>query len=342
MTNFLCIINKEMHHYFYDKLRGVCRRICRSGIWSSSETIYKEGLDGFGVYADAGGSIHLLCTNHAHEIVYLLYKNNAWHKCIITKNRADVKPLAFRIASAQGQLQLFCSAAYNDATILIHSVLSVNAMPTAIDNLQDSYYVIYGTKVYYTNANHIFGYQDFADGKPAQFVPLYQGGKHGYVCSDGTVRLNEQMLLFGDKEVYEDPYAQYPILLHSGDKLMIMWQSNEFVRYMTSRDNGETWNGPMRFVSTQRKVQKYLMQSGNEAIFLYGNHTEHDLRIFGQSDFPKPQNAPSNHHQIDTKNMELQKLKIMIEMMRAEMIQIKQQMKQLRTALEKSEQNPTE
>lgn len=344
MTNFLCVINNETHHYFYDNTRGICRRICRGGIWGVCDTVYREGADGFGVYADHGGNVHLLCTNKTHEMIYLLCKNNTWHQCTITKNRAEVTPLTFRIGTAQGRLQLFCSARYQESIILIHAVLGVNAMPATIDTLQSDDYVLHGTKVYYTNADGVFGYQDFSDGKPAQFIPLYQEGVQGYVCDDGIVWLNNHMLMLGENEVYEDTYGQYPILLRSGDKLMLMWQSNEFVRYMTSADNGSTWNGPMRFVSTGHEVQRYLLQNGDEHSCLYGTHTDRELRIFGKTDLTERTTSVRRQNENDNGNMELQKLRIMIEMMRAETMQLKKQMKDLHTILEnmKNGEHPAE
>jgi hypothetical protein len=335
MTNYLCSVNGEVYHFFYNDSSGICRRKYLANNFRNTESIYPEGLDGFCVHVDSGGSIHILCTNSSHEIVYLLYKNGSWHKCVITKNRADVTPLFFKIGIAQGRIQLFCSARHQNNLILIHSVLGINAMPAVIDSLKDSRFTIHGTRIYYSNSDGVLGYQDFSDGKPNQFIPIRENSAQPYVCDRGITYISEESVMFGDKNVYSDPYASAPVLITAEDKLMLMWQSGGFVRYMTSSDDGASWSGPMRFVSANREVQLYNLLIDCSLSCCYGSHTDRDINMFGISEWSRPASKHAEKHLPAASNddIELQKLKIMLEMMKTEVVQLKKQMKELHSLL---------
>lgn len=331
MTNYLSVLNDELYHFLYMPNKGICRRIKSSGTWKSTEVIYKDGADKFSVHQDGGGSIHIICTNDEREIVYLLFKNGAWHKCVLTQCREEVQPLTFSITQVHGQLQLFYSAQYEESIILVHCVLGVNALPVTIDKLQDDEYFLFDGKVYYTNEYGVLGYQDFSDSKPDRFVTLYENGASPYVCDDGVVWKQKNSIMYREKAVFEDIYAKQPILVRNQQQLMIMWKSGDFVRYLTSFNDGATWSTPMRFVSTSKQVQRYILQTPDDILYYYGTHTGNDVNIFGKTDIldvKKYKAAPKQN--VDNENMQIKKMQIMIEMMKTEINQLKKQVVQLK------------
>lgn len=335
MTNYLSVIEHNMYHYFYESGKGICRRIRGGGMWRETEVIYAEGLDKFCVFHDGAHHVHILCTNQECEIVYLLWKNNQWHRCVITKCKQDIVPLTFRIGTAQGRIQMFYSAKYQEEIILVHCVLGLNALPSTLDKMLEDSYCIFDNKVYYTNEYGVLGYQDFADGKPDRFITLYENGKMPYASHDGLVWKQKNTLMFRDKALFEDFYAENPILVRNRDQLMLMWQSGDFVRYMTSFNDGATWSAPMRFVSTNRRVQRYFVQNELEMTCYYGNHNQNEVSIFGKSDITDiaaPQQEKKTAEAQET--IEIQKLKIMIELMKGEIAEIKRQNIQLRQMIE--------
>lgn len=177
-----------------------------------------------------------------------------------------------------------------------------------------------------------------------------------------------------DTPIFEDYAANQPVLLKTDGKLILQWQSGSFIRYITSFNDGKTWSAPMRFISNGRDINCYQMQSGNDLEYYYGTHNSNELNIFGrpapnapftapQKDFrttavfhnsspaekpavqepPAEKNAPekttaqsqaASKPSPETDQIELQKLKIMIDMMANEVAELKKQIKVLASSLQ--------
>lgn len=332
MNHFIIQRNSNLEHYFHKPYEGICVQQKSSYRWLEYQILYREGKEGFFVHCDANDMMHLICTNDNGDIVYLLNKGDAWHKYVLIEGNQKLFPERFYISPAGGRLNLFYTAIYNEESLLVYCVLGVNAKPVTVDKLSGNDFFVMGTDVYYTNESGVMGYNDFSDGKPDRFIPIADNAKQAcafeYRGREYITCKSGNKLLFGTKEglrtVIDDRYAERPLLVASGAKLMLFWKSTEFIRYITTTDAGEKWSNPMRFLNSSRTADLFYVQSGQMSYLCYGSWTNNDVNLFGkQALFETPQkDVPTG---MPEEPLEVQKLKIMIEMMRKDILDLKKQ-----------------
>lgn len=341
MTNYILLHNGAEEHYFYKPYEGLCMRQKKNNMWQEYQVLYRQALDHFSVFIDENQIVHIICANSASEIIYLLYKGGAWHKYTLAVLKENVRPDIIKIAAAGGRLQLLYSAKYGKEQLLVHCVLGNQAQPSPIDKLLGSDFFITSGKVYYTNENRTLGCQDLSDGRPDRFVPICEGAVMPYVLPAGQTQLmtyiKDKTIYFQNKPVYENKYAEAPILVPNENRLLLLWRDGDFVRYLTSLNGGATWSTPMQFVNPGKSSELYYVQKGNAVYHYYGNHAGNSLHIFGTNDLFAPQDfqvVPAVKKPEPQENMELSKIKIMIDMTRSEIVDLKREIKMLRQETE--------
>lgn len=335
MTNYLYLDNSIITQISYNPFDGIYMRKKKPNGWGENTIIYKEGKDNFSVYFDMRKRTHIICKNENNKLIYLIGRNSVWNKYSLLEYRDDIEILTFKMLEFKEQLHLFYTAKYNGDIILAHCVLGVNSKPTTIARLKEDNFFLHGSKVYYTDKNGVLGYQDFSDGNPNQFMELYKEGSMPYVYNDKgtnfTVWYSHNKIMLNDTEIFEDIYAQNPVLLRNENQLLLIWKSREFVRYLASFNDGITWSNVMRFVNPNKNIHLYYIQNDDEILHAYGVHSNSDLSIFGKNNiFAKYKNTstpPSQNPSHNNDNIEFEKLKIMIELMKSEITNLKKQMK---------------
>ena len=335
--NYLILRNNIVCHYFYRKGMGICFREQHNEKLGEIIPVYNEGSENFSVYCDGGNNVHIICTNENHEIVYLSNRQNEWNRYIISSSKDGLTPLKFMTMSDGTHLNLLYSAVYKNEPVLIHCILGANAQPSVIDKLYPSKrdFFLFNKRVYYTNSSDILGYKDFADGKPDKFIHTADNGYMPYLTNseDGffIVYKQKHKICFENTAVFEDFAAEFPILTYTDKKLILQWKSGGFVRYITSTNNGKSWSTPMRFVNPGRATVLFTIQDGDNIKHCYGSESSDSITLFAKPTlFPKKKDIKhvyEHNKKNDMVNMEIQKLKIMIELLTAEVSDVKKQIK---------------
>ncbi|MCX7715758.1 MAG: hypothetical protein N2171_08545 [Clostridia bacterium] len=338
MSSYIIYKKNYIEHYFYKPNEGICSNQKLHGHWSPHQTIYKEGLDGFCVYADAADNTHMVCTNEDGDLMYLLNKDNSWHKHILTKGNKKVFPQNFHMTILNGRVNLIYSAKYNDDILLVYCILGVSSQPLNLDTLSPEYsdFFIFGSKIYYTNKDNVLGYQDFSDGKPDIFIPVAENAYMPYLTEyNGEIFLvykSNEHIIFNGNAIFEDKNAISPIISVNSGKLIILWKSINFIRYCASQNGGATWSSPMRFVNSEKATQIFYVQSQNTIHKHYGSINNDEFHLFGDISanlqIPKNSSAdsPAFSESSPNEQLEIQKLKIMIEMLKKDIADLKNQL----------------
>ena len=332
MTNYLIMRGDTPEHYFFKPYEGICvKRRSASGIWQTAVPVFSGGRDGFGIYCGKDKNVHLICTDYDGKLIYAVSQGDEWKKYVISKLSPDIAVSDMRLYSIRGRLNLMYSALYNGENLLVHCILGDHAKPSTIDTLETPHFFIKGTKVYYTNSNGVFGFVNISDEKPVGFHSLYEDAHFGTVYTiDGKDNIlfsrNSSVFLNGT-EVAHDSYIEMPILVKAPGKTYIMWKNSGFVWYALSLDD-ENFNKPMRFMSTGRTMNIYILQTENNFLPYYGYDAQRELVLLGN---PEIFGNPISYKFSDT--TELEKVKSMLNQTQKEVIDAKKEIARLEKVL---------
>lgn len=334
MTNYLISSGSSAEHYFFRPYEGICcKKRMPSGLWGEHAACVPAGQDGFGAYADKSGNVHLICIDKENRLIYAVRKNDKWKKYILTSLNSDIFVSDMRLYNAGGRLNLLYSALYNGETLLIHCILGDHAKPSTVDTLETSHFYIYNKRVYYTNARGELGYVALSDEKPAGFNKLYSDAHCCTLYNLGGKELmlftRESKLFINGEEILYDSHMEMPTLVKGADRAYIMWKSGSFVRYIATFNSGITWSDPMRFMSTGSAVSMYLAQQGESFNYYYGYNSDKDISLLGAPDiFSEPADYTL------PKPNEIEKLKIMLDMTRREVMEAKKEIVRLNKTID--------
>jgi len=287
MSDYIIVQKNALEHYLYRQGEGIIKKRQHAGRWSAPKCIYKDGTDGFCVFADNNGTVHILSSNKNGELVYLFEKNNTMQTHILLNGNDKVYPKQIRTALQPGRTSIIYSATYGDETLLIYCILGVNSKPLHIDTLsrEHSDFTVAGTKIYYTNSKNILGYMDFSDGKPDTFVPVcenaYMPTAILFDKNEHIIYKKENSIICNNTVLFEDKHAINPLLCISAGKLLLLWKSQNFIKYSASQNGGVTWSPPMRFVNSGNNSSIFTVQSGNAFTDYYGTASAGELHIIG-------------------------------------------------------------
>ena len=288
MTNYLIMRENSPEHYFYKPYEGICmRRRAPSGMWREHTQVFGGGRDGFGLFCGKDGITHILCTDHDNKLIYIAYDGEDGKKYVISKLSDDIFISDMRLYSIRGRLNLMYSALYNGENMLVHCVLGDRAKPSTVDILEAPHFFIKGERVYYTNANGVFGYVVLSDEKPSVFSPMLENAHYGSVHNikgeEKILFVREGGVFLDGEEIARDVRLEAPVLAEAGDKIYIMWKSGDFVRYV-SAEGGQNFGEPKRFMSTGKSMGIYMAQRGDDFFDYYGYHNAHELVLLGNPD----------------------------------------------------------
>ena len=333
--NYILKHEDAVKHYFYLPNEGLCVRTKRLNLWQNRKTIYRDSKDVFSAFCDSSGIIHLICTNSQNEIIYLIYKNNEWQNFTITRLNENMKVLDMKLSKTRIGLNLLYTVQFGGKTLLVHCVLGNNAMPNNLDNISSPDFFIFKERVYYVNLGGVLGYRDFSDGRPDHFNKLVTGGSMPYLLNSGEkdmfVYKKDRKIYFQNRPVHEEENAQNPILLESENQLLLMWQNSDFVRYISSIDEGKNWSSVVQFVNPGRKSDIYYAIHDEETFYYFGNHSAKDLNLYGETDIfkKKTKKASSPALQNPIPSSQITKLKILLEMQKQEIKELKKEINHL-------------
>lgn len=340
MTDYIVMPRGVPEHYFYRPYEGICKKNrAPSGSWHERTSVISGGKDGFSVYVDKAGDVHLICVNAENKLVYALRKAGLWKQYVLSDLNDEISVSNMRLYSIGGRLNVLYSALYNGENLLIHCILGDHAKPSTVAKLENPHFCIHKSKVYYTNEQGVLGWCDLSDEKPSEFHKLYEDAHYCHVC---TFSEREQILYMHDSKLYlngvrllYDTRMEYPVCVIGTDRLYVMWKSGSFVRYITSFNGGATWSDVMRFMNTNANLSLYLVQKGDEQISCYGCSGEKDLTVFA-----KPDIFDNSAEYVVPTESELEKLRSLLDETRLDILDAKRDINRINTVISKlGEQN---
>jgi len=328
MTNYLIMRKGVLEHYFFRAYEGICVRKRRSnGIWQEHTNVFERGKDGFGLYVDNEGVVHIICTDNENKLIYGVCEKEEWKKYVISKLNNDIFVSQIKLYSIRDRLNLMYSALYNGENLLVHCVLGDRAKPSTVDIMEDLHFCILEENVYYTNLNGNLGYVSLSDEKPSVFNSLYEDAHTGsaYKFEDKTKILftRDKKLFLDGKELANDSLLETPIIMLGNDMFYVMWKSGGFIRYIRSK-NGTTFSEPMRFMSTGSIMSIYTVQKENLFYDFYGSQSANEIILLGN---PNIFETTVNYHA--PKQSELQKIRDMLNETRDDVNDTKKELERL-------------
>ena len=295
--------NGSLWHICYTDGDGIVYRRKRGNYWTGYKPLFAEGKENFSAAVDCNDIIHLICSDRQNNIMYLIYKNNAWHEYVLL-SEADLKVsiTSFKLVCVEDNIYLFYTAQYNGFLALTFYALSANARPETVDIIQDCprpFSVAYsnGTLcVYYTNPNGEIGYKCYdLNGNPISGFNKISSGHSGYTytddfLSDHIIYVNETNLYYANKSrngrfservlISESHDAQVPVLFPDLGKLWAVWLDCNMVYYCTSSDGGMTWSKPVKFIPSDNAAEVFIVQTPAAECDCYGSLNRNDIHLF--------------------------------------------------------------
>ena len=289
MTNQLLILPYGREHYYSLQNKGILvRRKDSNHLWSPSESVIADATGPFCVYGDSPQMIHLIFVDSDNNLSYATRQKDRWKTYKLSKLNPEIHPEYFRIYPVCGRLNLLYSVRYSGEILLIHCILGNHAKPHTVDKLDSPHFWIYNSKAYYTNNQGACGYVDLHDEKPDTFCKLYDDARNISLYNmDGkefTLFTRDNKLYVNNNEIIYDTRMELPAVTCSQGILYVMWKSGGYVRYITSKNQGNTWTSPMRYMTSGAEITQYFSEIlGNSHLF-YGYNTSCDLHLFSRPD----------------------------------------------------------
>ncbi len=214
------------------------------------ETILPDVKNAFCVYK-ADGFLHIICVNGKNELVYILKKEEEYKQYILCELKDGLSVGDVKITSSGGRLNLLYSAAFEGEFMLIHCVLGNHALPSVIDKMSDSYFFLFGDRVYYTNRNRTLGYQELTDGKPDHFISIAENAFKPYLCTDNgknyLVYIKDDTIYVNHIPKYADSEADTPVIAAENGYPTLVWKSGAALKYA---DISDSRTAPRRVAGT--------------------------------------------------------------------------------------------
>lgn len=289
MGNRLVVTDIGTEHYFH-RQTGEIFIHCYSKTGSMSDVfcITDDAKGPFCVISDMSNQRHLIYVDDKNRLLYAIGKNCEWKKYTLSALNHSIHPRNMEIFPVHGRLNLIYSAEYDGKCVLVHCILGNHAKPHIIDTASSDRFWIYDKKAYYTNSHGDIGYADLSDEKPDTFCKICENGDnisvYNYSGKEFFLHTRECRLFVNSKELVYDSRIGIPVLTASRGKLYLMWKSGGYVRYITSKDGGETWDNPMRFMTNGAAIETFTMQKCGNSYMFYGYTSPCELHLFSRPD----------------------------------------------------------
>jgi len=318
---------------YYKGNDGIYKKTFSGSGWSDGRRIYKNAIKDFCVKTDANNILHILCIDNKGDIVYI---KNGGNEHILIKSNNKIFAKKLRMYESNHRISLVYTAEYGDELLLIYCILGVNAIPVTVDTVKNDDFYLYDEKVYYQNMEGVLGYKDFADGRPDNFEAVAEDASEMYIAEINQERYevyrNKEGIIFCGNKIIDDKCAEYPIICEREGRIMVVWESGGFMRYMVSNDGGESFNSPMRFLNNVSMMKRYIIQSGENYIYEYASERGRDIRFFADSGNDVKNNgvrARRNNNIQGSGAHERDKIMIMIQMMKGDIQELKERVEAL-------------
>lgn len=334
MPNYLTKNKDITNHYFYVPNQGLSVRRKHRNIWQNQKVIYPDCSGVFSVFSDESEDTHIICVNKQNEIIYILQKQDKIKTHTVTRLKEDMKVSDIYITKTGIGLNILYTVEYPEHTLLVHCLLGNNALPNTLDKISSKSFFIFKNRVYYKDHEGFLGYRDFSDGKPDAFNRLVKDAECPYLINHNSQDMltykKDREIYFQNRPVQREPDASSPILVSNNRELLLMWQKGDFIRYILSTDDGKTWSDVMQFVNPGKKTQTYYVINNCEFYMYFGNHSSTELHIYGTTDiFPTPKKKGGSAPFFQPDPNQLTKLKILIEMQKKEITELKSEIAKL-------------
>lgn len=330
MKDYLVSSSGRVHHYFFRKNEGICVCEVNAALRTEHRVVHKTDSEVFCALGGDNGIIHIISADSTGNITYIIFRSEVYRSYLISKpiKRTDIRRL--EIFFAGGRLNMAYSAEIEGELQLVHCVLGNNAKPHTVDKLSGEEFFVGDEGIYYVNADGAMGFCEASDGIPGSFEPICEGASVPYIYEGHTVYKRDGGIYFDGKRVYEEQYAEAPILIKNENQLLIMWQTGDFVRYIASPD-GTSWSNSMQYISPGRKPTLFAVSRGGRSSRLYGYYSSRELHIFAKTS-PFEEEAAKNTAEMDFASLE--RLKFMVDMLRNELIATKNELDRINKIIE--------
>jgi hypothetical protein len=328
LKNYIILRGGTREHYFSAPGGGIYSHSMKNSFWTSPAAVSETAVGDFGLFKDENECVHIVGGDSSGNILYTSVRGEHIARHTLLSGRADIRVSDFQLTSSNAFLHLFYIAETGGVLFLVHCVLGNNSQPSVVSKISSRQFFIHGGRVYFSNEHSTLGFSDFSDGKPNEFIPLFEGSVFPYITGAGEQRhmiwkRGGDIVLDGDV-VATDENAYQPIMT-SGETLSVMWSSEGIVYYVAIDKNG-TPSAPMRFISTGRLPTLFCVQNYGSIKYFYGTYSGSEVNIFGKSDIFE--HSPDSDLPRGTND--IQRLKIMVDMMQKEILSIKNQLRLLR------------
>ncbi len=341
MNNYILKQDDITSHFFYIPNQGIAQRIKQLHLWQNHRIILKNSTDVFSVFKDdTDTSVNIISITDKNELKFTILKEGAEKSFILTTLKEEMNVKNIKLFKTPIGLNIIYAATYQGRLLLIHCVLGNNAKPDTIDEILNEDFSIHKNSVYYTNSKGILGYKNLSDGRADIFNSITPNATSPYLLNclgkDYLVYIKDKKIYLQNRPVIDDPLAKNPIILENGGLLFIMWQSGDFLRFISSIDKGETFTPSMQYVSSG-KIPALIHVINQSSTFLYyATISPKDIKIFGKDDcFENPiKTLPPS-----AENATLSRFKILLDMEKREVIKLKKEILLLSNAINELKKN---
>ena len=341
MNNYILKQRDITSHFIYIPNQGIAQRTKQLNLWQNHRIILKNSTDAFSVFKDeADPSVNIISITDKNELLYTIIKEGCEKSFILTTLKEEMKVKNIKLFKTPMGLNIVYAATYQGRLLLIHCILGNNAKPDTIDEIQNENFTIYKNSVYYTNSKGILGYKNLSDGRADIFNSITPNAVSPYLLNclgkDYLVYIKDKKIHLQNRPIIDDPLAKNPIILENNGSLLVMWQSGDFLRFISSIDKGETFTPSMQYVSSG-KIPALIHVINQSSTFLYyATISPKDIKIFGKDDcFENPiKTLPPS-----AENASLSRFKILLDMEKREVIKLKKEILLLSNAINELKKN---
>lgn len=299
---------------------GICYYNLDKKNQNNYEILFQNTKDEFDLIIDQNDCVHIACQDNEGSIIYLTEVGNEWKKFVVLKSKTqNVYNKYFNIKKISDFINLFYVVNHNSKNMLVHQILdNLGNAPSVID------YVLGKNGNYCLNISSEFNILLFyiSDNEKNLCFNIY---KWAYKKWESVVFLNEKnvdsvasfiddddsihLIFEKENELFYKKYAKtgfnsfefsetvkinqskknkLPIIFKNNNELWIMWENNQGIFGVSSKDGGNSFSAQTRFMATgNSQIKIYDLISLNKNIKCFGYFDRQKLNLILLNDFLK-------------------------------------------------------
>ncbi len=340
MNNYILKQDEKTSHFLHIPNQGLAVRTKHLNLWQNHKIILPDSSGVFAVFKDDNDSgINIVSINKKNEIIYMLLKDSSQKAITLTTLKEGMTVEDIALFKTQIGLNIIYTARYQGRLLLIHCVLGNNAMPDPIDELSSGAFSVHNSSVYYTNSGGVLGYKNLSDGKADIFNSITPDATAPYLYNYGgkdfLTYLKDGKIYLQNRPVASDPAAKNPLITEEGGVIFVMWQSGDFLRYVSSQNRGETFSSTMQYVSPGKIPSLICAINGRFINRYFATISPRDIHIYQKADvFSNPVNTPPQ-----SGDRLLSRFRVLLDMEKKEVIKLKKEVAQLSDEIARFQKN---